>query len=213
METPDYPPNSFSSKQPPDPEPAAEKNVERVTSSEAIRRKKSLGRKFKEVFFAGSLKSATAWVVGGVLIPAAKDLFIDAVREGSEKLVRGDAYRRRDSRYSGDRGYIDYSRRFSTRPDPREEPPRALSARARSRHDFDEIVLQSRAEAEDVISQMFEIVSRYDTATVADLYTLVGVRPSHVDQKWGWGDMRGAGVARVRDGYLLELPDVQPMAM
>jgi hypothetical protein len=216
METPDYPPNSFSSKQPPEPDQTAqEKSIERVTSSEPIRRKKSLGRKFKEVFFAGNLRTTAQWVLGGVLLPAAQDLFIDMVREGSEKLVKGDSYRRRrDSRYSGDRGYVDYSRRFSY-PDPREsrEQPRALSSRARSRHDFDEIVLQSRAEAEEVISGMFEIVSRYDTATVADLYALVGVRASHVDQKWGWGDMRGAGVVRVRDGYLLELPDVQPMAM
>ena len=88
-----------------------------------------------------------------------------------------------------------------------------MSARARSRHEFDEIVLGSRAEAEEVIERMFDIVGRYTTATVADLYELVGVRSTHVDQKWGWSDMRGAGVTRVRDGYLLELPDVQPMEM
>jgi hypothetical protein len=217
METPDYPPNSFSSKQPPEPnQNPQEKSIERVTSSEPIRRKKSLGRKFREVFFAGNLRSTAQWVLGGVILPAAQDLFIDAVNEASNKFVRGDSYRRRrDSRYSGDRGYIDYGRRFSY-PDPRDvrEQPRTLSPRARARHDFDEIMLESRPEAEEVISQMFEIVSRYDTATVADLYELVGIRPSHVDHKWGWSDMRGAGVSRTRDGrYLLELPDVQPMAM
>jgi hypothetical protein len=142
-----------------------------------------------------------------------KDLILEMVQETLTKLVRGDSYRRRNSPYSGSTGYVDYSRRFARpSPDPRDQP-RVLSPGARARHDFDEIVLQSRPEAEEVIAQMFEIVSRYDTATVADLYELVGVRSSHVDHKWGWSDMRGAGVARVRDGYLLELPDVQPMQM
>jgi hypothetical protein len=209
METPEYPPNSFSSKKAPEPK---EKNVTRVTSSEPIRRKKSLGRKFKDIFFGGDAKSAGRYVVYSVLIPAAKDMIVEAGSEGIQKLVRGDSYRRRSSPYASPRGYFSYDK-VPTRHDTREEPPRLLSSRARSRHDFDEIVLQSRAEAEEVIERMFDIVGRYDTATVADLYDLVGVRSSHVDHKWGWSDMRGAGVVRVRDGYLLELPDVQPMEM
>lgn len=210
METPEYPPNSFSSKKPPEPE--EEKVVVRVTKSEAIRRKKGLGRKFKEIFFGGDARSTGRFIIHSVLIPAAKDMIIDAGREGIEKLVRGDSYRRRNAPRSGPAGYFSYDRVPTTRQDTREQP-RPLSARARARHDFDEIVLPSRAEAEEVIERLFDIVNRYTTATVADLYDLVGVRSSHVDQKWGWSDMRGAGVARVRDGYLLELPDVQPMEM
>jgi hypothetical protein len=210
METPEYPPNSFSSKKAPEPR---EKNIERVTRSEPIRRKKSLGRKFKDVFFGGDAKSAGRYVLYGVLIPEAKNLIIESVREGIEKLVRGESYRRRNAPFSGPRGYVSYNR-TPMQQDPRQrDEPRPMSARARSRHDFDEIVLQSRPEAEEVIERMFDIVGRYDTATVADLYDLVGVRSSHVDHKWGWSDMRGAGVVRVRDGYLLELPDVQPMEM
>lgn len=212
MDPKEYPPNSFSSRKA--PEPAEEKNIERVTSSEPIRRKKSLGRKFKEVFFGGDAKSAGRYIIYGVAIPMTKDLIIEAVREGIEKWVRGESYRRRSSPYSGPSGYVQYNR-MSPRPDPRDsrEQPRPMSARARSRHDFDEIILQSRAEAEEVIERLFDIVGRYDTATVSDLYDLVGVRSSHVDHKWGWSDMRGAGVVRTRDGYLLELPDVQPMEM
>ena len=211
MDTPDYPPNSFSSKKPPEPE--EEKKIERVTKSEAIRRKKGLGRKFKEVFFAADARTTGQFIIYSVLIPAAKDMIIDGVREGVEKLVRGDSYRRRNAPRSGPAGYVSYNT-MPMRRDPREmEQPRPLSSRARARHDFDEIVLTSRAEAEEVIERMFDIVGRYTTATVADLYDLVGVRSSHVDHKWGWSDMRGAGVVRVRDGYLLELPDIQPMEM
>jgi hypothetical protein len=72
-------------------------------------------------------------------------------------------------------------------------------------------VLTSRAEAEDVIDRLFDLVGKYDTASVADLYELVGFDSAHTDYKWGWTDLRGAGVAKVREGYLLDLPDPTPI--
>jgi hypothetical protein len=86
-----------------------------------------------------------------------------------------------------------------------------MSRRARARHDFDEIVLETRGEADEVIDQLYEIVSRYDSATVADLYELVGLASTHTDNKWGWTDLRGAGVTRVRSGYLLDIPEPRPL--
>jgi hypothetical protein len=87
-----------------------------------------------------------------------------------------------------------------------------MSRLARSQHDFDDIVLDSRVEAEEVIEKLFEVVSRYGAATVADLYELVGLSTAHTDQKWGWTDVRGAGVSRIRGGYLLDLPDPEPLS-
>jgi hypothetical protein len=210
METSDFPPNRFDIKDEKE-EPREDKNIKRVTRSDPIRRKKSLGRKFKEVFFGGDARSTGQYVIYSVLIPAAKDMIIEAGREGVEKLVRGESYRRRSSPMSGPKGYVSYNRPMDRRGLP--EPSRPLSSRARARHDFDEIVLETRTEAEEVIERLFDIVSRYDSVTVSDLYELVGVRSTHVDHKWGWTDLRGAGVLRVKDGYLLELPDIQPLAM
>jgi len=61
-------------------------------------------------------------------------------------------------------------------------------------------------EAEEVIDRMFDLVSRYEVVTVADLYELVGVSGEYTDAKWGWTDLRGAAAMRIRDGYLLDLP-------
>jgi hypothetical protein len=80
------------------------------------------------------------------------------------------------------------------------------------RHAFDEIVISSRQEAEEVLDRMYDLISRYDAATVADLYELTGLEGTHADQKWGWEDLRGSSVGRVRGGgYLLELPE--PIAL
>jgi hypothetical protein len=86
-----------------------------------------------------------------------------------------------------------------------------MSQRGRAKHDFDEIVLDQRAEAEEVIDRLYDVVNKYEQATVADLYDLVGLSSTHTDHKWGWTDLRGAGVSRIRDGYLLDLPDPEPL--
>jgi hypothetical protein len=209
MDNSEFPPNSQASKKVPE-----DKKIERVTSGEVIRKKKSLRKRFSESIIAGDAKTSTRFVVLDVLIPAMQDMFIEVIQSGVEKWVRGDS--RRPYRggatslaHPNPYGQINYTRYSSPARTPSSQ--RALSRAARSRHDFDGIVLESRAEAEEVIDQLFDVVSRYETATVADLYELVGLAPSHTDNKWGWTDIRGAGVSRSRDGYLLDLPDPIPI--
>lgn len=204
----DYPPNSKTVKEPPKKEP-----IERVTSSDPIRRKKSLGKQFRETFVAGDAKMALHYVVFGVLLPAAKDALVEAGSAGIEKLIFGET-RKRGARNpsAGPMGYVSYNR-MSTgdRPMSQTMGRPNISKRARAQHDFDEIVLESRSEAEDVIDRLFDLVSRYDTASVADLYELVGLASTHTDHKWGWTDLRGATVSRVRSGYLLDLSAPEPL--
>lgn len=208
MEIPEYPPNSEASKRRAREE---EKDIKRVTSEDPVRRKKSLGKQFKETFVAGDVKSTVRYGVFDVLIPAAKDTVVEVLSQGIEKLIYGDSRRRPGSTppQAGPTGIISYNR-YSMQS-RQTAPQRVMSRQARSRHDFDEVVLTSRAEAEEVIDKLYEVVSRYGTATVADLYELVGITGTHTDNKWGWTDLRGAGVSRVRGGYLLDLPEPQPL--
>lgn len=204
MEIPDYPSNKGTDE-------PREKNIKRVTSEEPIRRKKSLGKQFKETFVGGDAKSAIRYVIFDVLIPAARDTIVEAGTQGIEKLILGDSRRSRGAPppSAGATGYVSYNRyAMGSR---QSGPQRAISRRARSQHDFDEIVLADRVEAEEVIDKLFEVVSRYGSATVMDLYELVGLPSSHTDNKWGWSSIRGAGVTRVRGGYLLDLPEPQPL--
>jgi hypothetical protein len=201
-----YPPNSDRSR-------TAKKEpqrVERVTTSEPIRRKKGVGKQFRSTFLGGDAHSALQYVIFGVLIPAAKDALAEAGAQGIERLIFGDSRARsRATRpTSGATGFINYQAR-SNQPQP--QVPRSISRRAQSQHDFDEIVLTSRAEAEEVIDGLYDILARDYVPSVADLYVLVGLKPSHTDNKWGWTDLRGASVVRVRNGYLLDLPEPEPL--
>jgi hypothetical protein len=86
-----------------------------------------------------------------------------------------------------------------------------MSHRGRAAHDFDEIILDSIGEANEVLENLIELISKFEQATVADLYDLTGIDPTHTDYKWGWKDLRGARVSRVRNGYLLDLPQPEPL--
>jgi len=206
MEPSEFPPNSDASRR----NVAEEKEINPVVKSGAVRRRKSLRRQFSETFVAGDFRSATQYVVLDVLLPAAKDMILEAVNAGMEKLILGES-RRRGMRtpQSGPTGYVTYNRYSS--PSRLTSPQRVLSRQARARHNFDEIVLEDRSEAEEVIDRLYDLVSRYESASVADLYELVGLASSHTDHKWGWSDLHGAGVSRIRGGYLLDLPEPEPL--
>lgn len=195
----EFPPNSDKSKL----GETEEKKVEQVTSAPAIRRKKGLGKQFKSIFFGGDAKSAFSYMIYNVLIPAAKEALADAGEQGLRQLIFGESRRQRSAPTSGPGGYVSYNRYAMGQ----QQKPRALSHRSRARHEFDEIVLETRQEAEDVIDRLFAILDKYGSVTVSDLYDLVGIQATHTDQKWGWEELRGAGVGRTRGGYLLDLPD------
>ena len=206
----DFPPNSVKSRlgtEPPEAKQEKEK-VEPVVTGDVVRRKKPLTKRFQETFFGGDARGTLNFVFFGVLIPAAKDMLVEAGSQGIERLVFGESKRRSSMRGPNPTGYISYNR--MTTPSDR-PPPAAISRRARARHDFDEIVLQSRGEAEEVVDRMYDLLTRYDSVSVADLYELTGIRGAHTDQKWGWTDLRGSGVSRVRNGYLLDLPEPIPL--
>lgn len=213
MDTPEFPPNSQASKK----GVKNVKNLSPVVSGTATRRRKSLRKQFRETFVAGDARTAVHYVLFDVLLPSAKDTLVDAVASGFERWVFGEGRRRGSTRpQSGPTGYVNYNRMMGPYSSDYSGSPvmsrlsghqRALSRRARARHDFDEIVLTERHEAEEVIDRLFDLVSQYESASVAELYELVGLGSNHTDTKWGWTDLTGAGITRIRGGFLLDLPE------
>ena len=194
--------------------------VDRVISGDVRRRKKSLSKRFKELYFGSDSRSVWQYVALDVIIPATKDLLADIATQGVERMLFGDDhhYGRRGGRMRGrgiSRDYTSYSRYTSPRDD---RPPfplgynrRELTRQARVNHDFDDIILNTRAEAEEIIDRLFDLIEKYESATVADLYEMLGLTSQYTDDKWGWTDIRGSTVRRIREGYLLDLPRPKPL--
>lgn len=201
MTAPNYPGNSKSHK------PAAEpKKVEKVVTGDVVQRKKPLGKRLSETFVGGDLRSTVQYVFFDILVPAARDTVADAGSQGLERLIFGEA--RSVSRRTGRAAqhHTSYDRFSKSRPDMRQAEERQLSRRARGSHDFGEILLATRVEANEVLNRLNDLVDRYTSATVADLYALVGITGNYTDDKWGWRELNAAGITRVPRGYVLDLP-------
>lgn len=198
----------------PRPDGDVAKRIEKITTGEVSRRKRPLGRRISDMFFGGDAKSALSYAVLDVILPAAKDTIVEASSAGIERMIFGGdrAPSRRGYRGAGSRNHTPYNRYSQPANGRREEVGPTISKRGRATHDFDEIILDSRAEAEDVLSQLFEIISKYNVATVSDLYAMVGITANYTDDKYGWADIQSADVVRLRsEGYLLKLPRPEPL--
>lgn len=195
----DYASNSHRSKQELAEQPP--KKVEKVVQGKVKVKKRGEMSKFKDVFIAEDASSIKSYVLMDVLVPAIKKAVKDIVTDGIEMLLYGSTGH---SRKSTSASYVSYDR-FS-RDDHRREPSRSYGG-----YSYNNITLESRGEAEDVLARMDELMAEYGLVTVADLYDLVGVTGQYTDNKYGWMNIRNAEVVRVRDGYALKLPKPQPI--
>lgn len=180
-----------------------EKKVEKVISGTAKVKKKSGMHKFTDIFVSEDVSNVKQYILLDVLLPAVKKAISDVVTNGIEMLLYGETNRKRNGNASKVT-YRSYDRVYDRRD----------AAPTRSRMDsysYDDIVLDSRGEAEEVLERMDELIDRYKAVSVADLYEMVGIRGNYTDFKYGWTDLRTATVQRVRDGYLLKLPRAYPV--
>lgn len=201
----DLPPNSRKAQAEP------REQLKPVTSASAGRRKKGLGRQFKETFFGGNGKDALTYMGEEVVVPAIRDLIYNALHSGLDQMVYGGS-RRRGGAHSGpvgstNAGNVNYSS-ISSPTRASTQANRTLSNGARARHNFDELIIPTIQEANDVLDNMYEWLSRWGQVSVADLYALTNIRSEHTDEKWGWTNLGTARAVRLpRDrGYVLDLP-------
>lgn len=211
----DFPANSRKAEAVNEP-----RQIEPVTSAKREVRKKGLGRKFRETFVVGDARTTRDYVIFDIIIPGVRDMVFDAVDGTFRRMIYGETKSRPGSMggYSGV-GHVNYSGMSNSPAKPgsrTSQPPRPerqLSRMSRARNEFDELIIPDRHSAEEVIERMYDILSKYGSVSIADLYELTGLASSHTDIKWGWTNLRGAKAVRLRQGgFLLDLPEPQPLA-
>ena len=194
----DYKPNSYKSRES-NNDPAPEKRAEKVVTGPVKTRKKTDIQKFTDVFISEDAHNVKSYILMGVLVPAIKKAVSDIVTNGISMILYGDSDRSRKSTNASRVSYRDY---YNSPRDRRDnEPPRMRTA-----YNYDDIVLDNRGEAEEVLDRMDEIMSRYRMVRVADLYEMVGITGDYTDNDYGWYDISSAKVVPVRDGFWIKMP-------
>lgn len=211
------PSNSHNQRREPAEEP---KKIEKVVVGEVVTRKKPFFRRFGDTFFTTRADVVADHVFWDVLVPAAKNMiadgassFIDRMIFGEEAGPRGRASSVIKTVAGGIGTYASnnqtpYHRINSGAPAPSSP---GISYRGRATHDFKEIVIPTRPEAEVVLDNLFRRIVDYNSVTIADFYELCGITPNYTDDKYGWTNIQGSGILRVRDGFVLDLPRPEPL--
>ena len=151
-------------------------------------------------FINDDLQDIKKYIVEDVLIPTIKKTITDVVKNSIDMFFYGEVSRSNRSNSSR----ISYSSYYD-----RDREPRSRSRRNSLL--IDDIVLESRAEAEEVLDRLDEMIEEFGMASVLNLYDLIGVTAPFTADKYGWTDIRNATAVRVRDGYLLKLPRVMAL--
>lgn len=212
----DYQSNSAKSKQTADDTPNRPQMQQIAT---AVKRKKGVGEKFKETFAGDSAESVMQYVLFDIIGPRVKDLIFEVISGGSERALfgstssRSSRSRSRRSQLVDKTDYRGLSEGSGRRRDrDRDRDRRERDERSRRTHEFDDIVIPTRGEADTILETLIELVDQYESATVADFYGLVGISTEHTDLKFGWTDLEDASVVPARGGgYILDLPRVEDL--
>lgn len=201
MDEPNYKPNSYKSKQ--ERAQAEKKEIKKVVKGPVKTRKKSSFHKLSDVFISEDANNVKSYVFMDVLVPTIKKAIVDIVSDGTNMIFFGEKDRRKSGSSTSYVSYGSYSDR--DRRGSNDE------IRSRTGYSYDDIVIPTRGEAEEVLLQMEDLIDTYDVVSVADLYDLVGKESRYTDNHYGWTNIRNAEPIRVRDGYILKLPKAMPI--
>ena len=201
----DYKSNSHKSKEnTTDSKPAGQK---KVISGTATRKKKSEMSKIAGSVIAEDAANVGNYIMQDVLIPSLKKAISDIVTNGIDMLLYGETgvTKRRESGSSSRVSYRSYY-------DKREPGNSGAYKRSNSYYDFDEVVVDSYAEADRILSRMDEQIVDCGSVCVGDMYDYAGLPMNWTDNKYGWTDIRDARPERTRDGkYVIRMPKAKPI--
>ena len=183
-----------------------EKKVEKVISGSAKPKKKGEIQKFADVFISEDVGNVKSYIFMEVLVPAVKKAISDIVTNGVDMILYGET-RQKNSNTTK----VSYGKYYGNSGD-QERRSNNYRQSGRTGFDYDEIIFETRGDAESVLDAMNEIISQYGVVSVGDLYDLADVSTDNFAvNKYGWTDIAGCKAVRVRDGYVLKLPKAYPL--
>ena len=179
----------------------SEKKVEAVVVGTAKTRKKGELQKFVNEFVPGNFSIIKSDILRNIIVPSLKKAVSDIVKVGIDMILY-DGKQTQSSKVS----YRNYYDRDN-------DKVRAGSSINRFNNlDYDDILFETRGDAETVLDAMNDIISQYGIVTISDLYDLARVPNDNFTlNRYGWSSISGACAIRVRDGYILKLPRAIPI--
>jgi hypothetical protein len=200
----EYKPNSHKYKE--EQRRPEKKKMEKVVTNPVKVKKKGGVSKITDVFLTEDINNVKSYIFSDVLIPSIKKAIYDMVVGALDMSMFGGTGR--SGKKSGNASYVSYN--SISQPQHRDYRSAGYGGRVGGQG-LDDIVFNSRGEAEEVLDRLTEAIRVYGQVSILDLYDLIGETSTPQDDKYGWTNLRNAGVQRTRDGYLLKMPKAMPI--
>lgn len=185
---------------------AQKKEVSKVTKGKVKTSEKSALKKFGEAFIEDDMADIKSYVISDVIIPAIKNLIFDSFIGSLEMMLFGTTSRASKSRNGGKNGsgtYVSYNKFSDNRS------RRADDSRSSDRLDYQAVIFEEKADAEEVLDTLRNLIEDYGQATIGDFYDAAGITPDNnfsKNEEYGWYDLNRAYVRSNRDGFFISLP-------
>lgn len=193
----DFPSNSFKSRKKQEERP----KIQKIITGSVVRKKKSFGRKLVDIFISEDIEDVKGYILYEVLIPSIKTALSDAIGGGADMLLGTSVNRKKTYSNGKNTPYGTFYKSGST--------DRSIDKTRRIGYDYEDIILETRGEAEKTLSTLVDYIDQYGAVRLSDLQEMVGTTGQFTDTYWGWTNLADASVKRVRDGYLLNLPRIE----
>ena len=196
---------------------ANEKKVEKVVDHDVVIKKRGFLDQLLEAFIPEGSTNISDFIISELIMPTFKKSMSDIVNhaanaardvivDGMEILLYGEARNRSKSitpRVSYNRYCTREASPFSTE----------YTKKARFNDGFylDDVVVQTRGEAESVITTMEELISVYGSVSISDFYDMLDMTCPYTNFSYGWTNLRNVSIVRVSEGYLIKLPKAMPL--
>lgn len=205
MEVEDYKGNSHKEREKKALENATEHpRAKSVVTGATVVKKRGLGDKIRDTFIAEDLGRVRDYIIGDVVIPDIKKAVDNIVSNGVHMLLYGAGSSRSSSS----------TRKISSPSAPRvsyrdyysqDRNPVSVGVRTNA-YNFDDVVFDTRGDAELVLEQLVDILQTYGTVSVQDYYDSCGETSPYTTCDYGWRSLKTASIARVAEGYIIRMP-------
>lgn len=188
------------------PPQEAKKKIEQVVSG-AVKVKRPATRRFFDFVFAESPKVLVKRIGTDVMWPR----FKASLEESGNSFLHGMFWGAAGNRPASTivpgtvlRGGMGTA--YNHISNPTGQMMALQASQQTSSGNYQDLCLPTQQQAETLLANMWELLNQYRRVAVGDLYEAAGITPAISDNAYGWTNLDGARISKIREGYLLELP-------
>lgn len=184
----EYKSNSYKSRE------LEEKKIEKVISGKVKTKKKTELQKIFSLFVSDDVTDIKDYILHDVVIPEVKKSILD---------VLGMIFGERGSSRNTSATRVSYGKYYEKGNSVKEYS----TAKTRRDFDYEEVICETRGDAEALIDTMNDIIEQFGSVSVGDMYDLADISTTNFTvNKYGWTDISGAKAVRTIEGYVIKLP-------